>query len=174
MSTFDVVCAIHAERLRQDAAEGFTVDHDDEHRLGELASAAASYLLLYAAAQRVRGDPMIMVLRGAAEVAWPWNVNLRRPEIDRQTLVIAGALDVAEVERVDRRDGQPRGKTPRDRRFRRRETPAVDEAAGFGAALGRLIDHFEHLAPSQRIAALEAAAAGIRADYGLHAPGGAA
>lgn len=174
MSTFDVVCAIHAERLRQDAAEGFTVDHDDEHRLGELAAAAGSYLLLYAAAQRVPGDPAIEILRGAAESAWPWNVNLRRREIDRQTLVIAAALDVAEVERVDRRDGRPGGKTPRDRRFRRLDTPAADGSDELDAALGRLLDHFDYLAPRQLVAALEASASGLRFYNGLVEPGAGA
>lgn len=81
-----------AERNRQITAEGWTPAHDDEHTFGSLASAAgcyAMYTLAYPA-----GDP---------HPNWPWDRAWWKPSQDnRRNLVKAGALILAEVERLDR------------------------------------------------------------------------
>lgn len=100
--TFGILGEIEKERHRQVEVEGYTPAHDDEHDRGQLAQASASYVLLHASKQRVTGDRMIHILRGASESAWPWNINERRSTVDRRTLVIAAALLVAEIERLDR------------------------------------------------------------------------
>lgn len=81
-----------AERNRQIAAEGWTPEHDDEHTFGSLASAAgcyAMYTLAYPA-----GDP---------HPNWPWERTWWKPSQDsRRNLIRAGALILAEIERLDR------------------------------------------------------------------------
>lgn len=93
---------IALERCRQIEGEGWSLTHDDEHDRAELACAAAAYLLLHAAKSHIAGDQVAHILQGAAEISWPWNINERRSKIDRRTLVIAAALIVAEIERLDR------------------------------------------------------------------------
>lgn len=78
--------AIAAERQRQIEVEGWTPEHDDDHNNGELADAAACY---------ARGRCMSSV--------WPWDDNWWKPGSGRRRqLVKAGALIVAEIERLDR------------------------------------------------------------------------
>jgi hypothetical protein len=83
---------IYAERRRQVDAEGWTPEHDDGHGGGWLGRAAAAYAL-----QGV-GD-----LAGY-EGEWPVAHGPPPPPKDdrRRALVIAGALIVAEIERLDR------------------------------------------------------------------------
>ena len=78
---------VFAERQRQVTAEGWTPEHDDQHEWGELASAAA----VYAAPD-------------GFDVAslWPWDLSCFKPASRRQELVKAGALILAEIERLDR------------------------------------------------------------------------
>lgn len=107
---------IAAERQRQVSAEGWTPDHDDEHGYGELAQAAACYadpLRLHT--KTVPTDYMVngRAQAGDAEgwpigpdvdvpVLWPWLGKWWRPDTRRRELVKAGALIVAEIERLDR------------------------------------------------------------------------
>jgi hypothetical protein len=76
---------IAAERVRQIEAEGWTPEHDDAHDVGELADAAACY---------ARGEQMSSV--------WPWSDEWWKPSDRRRNLIKAGALIVAEIERLDR------------------------------------------------------------------------
>lgn len=78
-----------AERRRQIDIEGWTPDHDDEHRGGEIALAAGCYALASTGAPR------------AAE-HWPWDGNWWKPKDRRSDLVRAVALLIAESERLDR------------------------------------------------------------------------
>lgn len=84
-----------AERRRQVEVEGWTTGHDDEHRRGELAAAASSY-----------ADPRVQARRhGAAcyiPMIWPWSPDWWKPKNKRTNLVRAGALILAEIERIDR------------------------------------------------------------------------
>lgn len=81
-----VIDEIAAERARQVAAEGWDDDHDDRHIKGELRQAAA----YYATPDRFRDNSM-----------WPWG-DFRKPKDSRTDLIRAGALIVAEIERLDR------------------------------------------------------------------------
>jgi hypothetical protein len=80
---------IVAERQRQLLKEGWTENHDDEHSVGELAMAGASYAI---------ADN----LPNRAQEIWPWGMNWWKPTDRRRNLVKAGALILAEIERLDR------------------------------------------------------------------------
>jgi hypothetical protein len=75
------------ERDRQINIEGWTAKHDDEHDGGELARAAACY---------ASGHP----------ARWPWPLAWWKPKDKRRNLVKAGALIIAEIERLDRKAGE--------------------------------------------------------------------
>jgi hypothetical protein len=82
-----------AERQRQVSAEGWTPEHDDEHDEGEMASAAAAY----AAHSCGWNDSAVRDL-------WPpqWHLRWLKTSTPRRDLVKAGALILAEIERIDR------------------------------------------------------------------------
>ena len=77
-----------AERRRQIEVEGWTPAHDDEHKNGEMARAASCYAV---------GAPAFM-----AWDLWPWDRKWWKPGDRRRDLVKAGALILAEIERLDR------------------------------------------------------------------------
>jgi hypothetical protein len=79
-----------AERRRQIKAEGWTAEHDDMHRSGDLAQAAATYAL------HATGH------YGTRALTWPWKSEWWKPTTPRSDLVKAGALILAEIERLDR------------------------------------------------------------------------
>lgn len=83
-----------AERKRQTDAEGYDTAHDDEHDIGELAAAAAAYA---AHSASVSG----CLQPGEANSIWPWARGFK-PKTPREDLVRAGALILAEIERLDR------------------------------------------------------------------------
>lgn len=96
-----------AERRRQVEAEGWTPKHDDEHDKGEMARAAACYALhagscfawradAYQSAKPHEGNP------AAQDSLWPWDMQWWKPTTPRRDLVKAGALILAELERLDR------------------------------------------------------------------------
>lgn len=91
------------ERQRQITVHGFGVEHDDEHRGGELAVAASCYAL--AAGISNRGD---LLVRGHLPLHWPWDGQWWKPKTPRQDLVRAAALIVAEIERIDRAEQRGR------------------------------------------------------------------
>lgn len=98
MSDQDMTAAardVLAERARQISAEGWTLKHDDEHGSREMAVAAACYALSSAG-----------WLRTAIWEIWPkaWGVDWFKPTYTapRRDLVKAGALILAEIERLDR------------------------------------------------------------------------
>ncbi|MHC9116245.1 hypothetical protein ACYTSF_18380 [Pseudomonas aeruginosa] len=87
---------VQAERKRQIEAEGWTPEHDDEHDdehdTGALASAAGCYAMFSLAYPA--GDPSHF---------WPWDKSWWKPSPDgRRNMVKAGALILAEIERLDR------------------------------------------------------------------------
>jgi hypothetical protein len=87
--TYAALGEIADERERQKAVEGWAEAHDDEHTDQSLARAAACY-----------ANPRI------APDMWPasWHLAWWKPKDHRRNLVRAGALIVAEIERLDRRE----------------------------------------------------------------------
>jgi hypothetical protein len=98
---------IAAERRRQVEVEGWTPEHDDNHRDGSMAAAAACYAFFSRMGEGTREvskfdtgnlgfDPIRRM--------WPmsWSSQWWKPTDRRRDLVKAGALIVAEIERLDR------------------------------------------------------------------------
>jgi hypothetical protein len=79
-----------AERQRQVSAEGWTPEHDDEHIDCSMSRAAACYAL-DAAGYTTHHLPF-----------WPWEPGWWKPGGPRRNLVKAGALILAEIDRIDR------------------------------------------------------------------------
>ena len=82
-----------AERERQKSVEKWNDDDDDVQRSEELAMAAS----VYASPPQYRncsssGRPLF----------WPWSIVWWKPSTRRRDLVKAGALILAEIERIDR------------------------------------------------------------------------
>lgn len=89
-----------AERERQKAVEGWTEAHDDGHANESLAQAAACYAMPDPALRQVgAGRGMKFV-----PMQWPssWSSTWWKPKDRRRDLVRAGALILAEIERLDR------------------------------------------------------------------------
>lgn len=84
---------IAAERRRQVEVEGWTPEHDDAHVNGEMAGAAACYCL---------GSVSHWAGSMAIQSLWPWDKSWWKPTDRRRDLIKAGALIVAEIERLDR------------------------------------------------------------------------
>ena len=82
-----VIDEIGAERKRQGWDEGWTPEHDDKHDRGEMARAAAAYAY---------PTPRL------GDECWPWDFKWFKRTTRRRDLVKAGALIVAEIERLDR------------------------------------------------------------------------
>lgn len=114
-------CDVLAERERQrsDEGEGFTDLHDDNYQIGEMAFAAAAYtidLLDYGSHAKVTGSVNIqrfgrtgVIPIGRLDLArllWPWSMKWFRSTTPRRNLVKAGALILAEIERIDRLDAK--------------------------------------------------------------------
>jgi NTP pyrophosphatase (non-canonical NTP hydrolase) len=97
-----------AERERQIlpllvGGEDRPCEQDDQHKFGQLALAAAAYTLSATHLGRElrcsdgRGDNYVM------HRLWPWDEARWKPKSAREDLVRAGALILAEIERIDRR-----------------------------------------------------------------------
>ena len=83
------------ERRRQVEKEGWSPEHDDRHNECQLAAAASCYAL---------GTTDIHC-KGAR--VWPWSPGWWKPEGGyRRMLVKAGALIIAEIERMDRAEAK--------------------------------------------------------------------
>lgn len=80
-----------AERRRQVEAEGWTSEHDDQHSNGEMARAASCYI-----SNKERSHLPTVPLK------WPWSDAWWKPDGYRRNLIKAGALILAEIERLDR------------------------------------------------------------------------
>ena len=90
-----ILAELEAERMRQLVGEGWSLAHDDDHREGELLKAACAYLT----------DAMGVAVYDAGAFAprgWPWSLGWWKPKSPRRGLVRAGALALAEAERIER------------------------------------------------------------------------
>ncbi|HAT1683535.1 TPA: ead/Ea22-like family protein [Klebsiella oxytoca] len=92
-----------AERHRQKAIEGWTPEHDDEHCNGELAIAASCYAIM-GAREQCLSDGEYQQSQKALPYTWPWDPAWWKPKGVRSDLVRAGALVLAEIERIDRQE----------------------------------------------------------------------
>ncbi|MBJ9695719.1 hypothetical protein [Burkholderia cenocepacia] len=90
--TNSAVHDVFAERRRQIEAEGWTPEHDDHHADGSMALAAACYAV---------ADNENYPLAELPDL-WPWDPDWWKPSTERRNLVKAGALILAEIERLDR------------------------------------------------------------------------
>ena len=79
------------ERARQVSEEAWTAEHDDRHGAGQLVMAALAYAVPEAAPWY---DLRLQW--------WPWRQAGFKPKDRRRDLVRAGALILAEIERIDR------------------------------------------------------------------------
>lgn len=96
---------IAAERRRQIEVEGWTPEHDDAHSDGELSRAAANYAAHASAHMRVNVSNKVYRCTDPAahhRFGWPWAMRWWKPKDPRRDLIRAGALIVAEIERLDR------------------------------------------------------------------------
>ncbi|MDR3495335.1 MAG: hypothetical protein P4L82_12110 [Ancalomicrobiaceae bacterium] len=99
-AAFDVL----KERRRQVEVEGWTSEHDDtEHDSGDIAGAASCYALAAADSLSPYSQGDGVDLDNPPEW-WPWDRKWWKPNRDdpRRDLVKAGALILAEIERLDR------------------------------------------------------------------------
>lgn len=91
-TTRKVLEQIFTERRRQINKEGWSTVHDDlDHEEGTLAAAAACY------AGRAFGKR-----KSRPPAGWPWSDEWWKPKTPRRDLIRAGALIVAEIEKLDR------------------------------------------------------------------------
>ena len=94
---FEIPPEILEERGRQVSVEGWTADHDDGHEAGHLLRAAICYIL------HATNHPAFFIDRDTgAPCGWPWSADWWKPRTPRRDLVRAGALCLAERERVQR------------------------------------------------------------------------
>lgn len=87
----EVLDEVKRERIKQ-IEQGWTLVHDDEHKDGEIALAAACYAL-----ESANQCPL-----GIFKQIWPWDNEFWKPRARRRNLIRATALLVAEIERLDR------------------------------------------------------------------------
>jgi hypothetical protein len=80
------------ERQKQIDADGWTAEHDDDHSGGEMIEAAVAYARFGSAPRFAAWAPS----------CWPWDQAWWRPGERIRTLVKAGALIAAEIDRLQR------------------------------------------------------------------------
>lgn len=88
---------IMAERNRQIEKEGWTPEHDDQWKDGELSRAAICYVMW-----DIVKDSMIVKARETIQLWWPWDWEWWKPKSQRGNLIRAGALIAAEIDRLNR------------------------------------------------------------------------
>ncbi len=102
------VTSVVAERQRQIKAEGYTAEHDDKHDSGELAGAAACYARHVNARSWVFLQDRFDAYRNEpVPNAWPLDAASWKPRSPREDMVMATALGLAEIERMDRTIWRP-------------------------------------------------------------------
>lgn len=135
---FQLMTELAAERTRQEEEEGFSPEHDDAHDMGELARAAAAYALSAGADAMPPRLPHRAITASRAVLVAPWPLKVHDA---RRALVIAGALILAELERIDRRDGR---QTPLERQLSDYERTRQAAANVAPPAQGTAVTHRCH------------------------------
>jgi len=98
MADRTVLDEIAAERRRQIEVEGWTSECDDQHDEGQMAMAASCYATVAAWDDRIRARAALKYTPPFWSLAAEW----WKPTTRRRDLIKAGALIVAEIERLDR------------------------------------------------------------------------
>jgi hypothetical protein len=99
-----IIDEINTERTRQIENENWSHMHDDDHEGEQLAMAAACY---------ASPEQIYIAEKNGVDIyfkePWPWGMGTtklkKRHKERRKQLVIAAALIVAEIERLDRCEG---------------------------------------------------------------------
>lgn len=92
---------IKAERARQQAVEGYDEAHDDKHTQAQLF--AAAYCFYQRAVNQCGGDVLGANDPAVIPDGWPWEDEHWKPKASaRQNFIVAGALALAECERLER------------------------------------------------------------------------
>jgi hypothetical protein len=90
---------VRQERARQIHQEGWTAAHDDDcHETGDLACSGGAYALNAGSALQT-GTP---VKTDRPYPGWAFSIEYWKPKGARRDLVIAAALIIAEIEKMDR------------------------------------------------------------------------
>ena len=116
LQTARVLEEVRAERDRQRVGEGYSREHDDRHKPGELGRMGAAYALFASFSDAVRERLFTPAEQGswtriAFSRVWPWPLPLFKPKADRRReLVIGAACIVAEIEKIDRAEKHLREK----------------------------------------------------------------
>lgn len=99
-ATENIISQIAGERVRQFTELGFDAKHDDQYRDGELGKAASFFAL--------QGTGMKQVVKlpdRGGDTHWTWEEG-KETDVSlwsrRKCLVVAAALIVAEIERLER------------------------------------------------------------------------
>lgn len=91
------------ERKRQIEREGWTPEHDDGHDDGELLRAAVIYLH-HASPPHYHGEAILLTYDpNGVPMGWPWEPRWWKPKDRLRDLARAGALCLAERDRIERR-----------------------------------------------------------------------
>lgn len=90
------------ERDRQVNEERFSLEQDNAYSSGELAAAAGCYALH-------AHDDISKKRYQSYPAWWPWSIKWWKPSDPRRNLVKAGALILAEIERLDRAEARKAG-----------------------------------------------------------------
>ncbi|ENU3990418.1 hypothetical protein ACFH0L_004671 [Enterobacter kobei] len=93
-SLSNAVQSVISERQRQQSVEGWTPEHDGQYSKSQLLWASSCYVLN--TIQPFNRIPL----------DWPWAPEWWKPTHPRRDLVKAGALILAEIERIDRAAGK--------------------------------------------------------------------
>lgn len=106
-----VLQEIGVERARQIHLEGHTRDHDNACAPGLLANAGAAFVWFSGLTDAERDHFFTPRMDGKQArviwaVLWPWAREAFKPKDRRRELVVAAALIVAEIERMDRMEGK--------------------------------------------------------------------
>ncbi|MEN8639643.1 hypothetical protein [Pseudomonas sichuanensis] len=95
--------AILTERQRQIESEGWTPAHDDQYGSLELVDAASCYALAPPWLDIWDDEKQAMKKwQPDCPQSWPWALTWWKPRSRRENLIRAGALILAEIERIDR------------------------------------------------------------------------
>ena len=103
------ITELAGERARQITEEALTPEWDDRHRPGDLALAAAAYAAFSAMENENTREHhrqslwgFVPGFTGIIGQLWPWPAQWFKPKDRRRELVKAGALILAQLERLSR------------------------------------------------------------------------